>query len=80
VRLSAAVLLALTACASGPQRLMGQPIKKQVAVLLRVENDASGDQFGGIGAIGSWVLTTALSETIRCPRDDASSDVGTSLP
>ncbi len=33
---------------------MGQPIKKEVAVLLRVEND-TGDEFGGIAAIAETI-------------------------
>jgi hypothetical protein len=54
-------MIALGACASGPRLLMGQPIKKEVAVLLRVSNDASGDQFGGIAAIAETV-TDGLSK------------------
>ncbi|HWP05525.1 MAG TPA: hypothetical protein VNN72_07280 [Polyangiaceae bacterium] len=40
------------ACASGPPLLLGQPIKKEVAILVHVSGAAAhGDQFGGIGAL-----------------------------
>jgi hypothetical protein len=35
--------------------IMGQPVKKEVAVLLRVLKDTDGDQFGGIAAIAETV-------------------------
>jgi hypothetical protein len=39
-------------CASGPPLLLGQPIKKEVAVVVHVSAEAAhGDQFGGIGSI-----------------------------
>jgi len=40
---------------------MGQPIKKEVAVLVRVSKDTDGDRFGGIGAIAETV-TDGLTE------------------
>jgi hypothetical protein len=46
----------LAACASGPRLILGQPIKKEVAVLLRVSTTGTaGDQFGGIAAIAETV-------------------------
>ncbi|HTQ03457.1 MAG TPA: hypothetical protein VMI54_06355 [Polyangiaceae bacterium] len=48
------VLPFVVACASGPRVIMGQPIKKQVAVLLHV-TDGSGDRFGGIAALADTV-------------------------
>jgi hypothetical protein len=46
-----AVAAFVGACASGPRLIMGQPIKKDVSVLVHVSKDTHGDQFGGIESI-----------------------------
>ena len=60
----AAFLLAvlLVGCASGPPLLMGQPIKKELAVVVRVSKEAvHGDKFGGIAAMAD-VVTEGLTK------------------
>jgi hypothetical protein len=50
--LAALVASAMLACASGPPRLAGQPIRKPLAVLVRVSADAAKtDELGGTAGI-----------------------------
>jgi hypothetical protein len=63
----------VAACASQPPLLLGQPIKKEVAVLLRVSKDTGGDRFGGIAALAETV-TGGLSEQGVANRLYASDD------
>jgi len=52
----------LTACASAQPLLLGQPIKKEVAVVVHISAEAShGDQFGGIGSMVE-VVTDGLTK------------------
>lgn len=39
------------ACASGPRLILGQPIRKEVAVVVHASKDTDGDRFGGIGTL-----------------------------
>lgn len=59
---SASVVPVFGACASGPRLIMGQPIKKEVAVLVRVSKEAvHADKFGGIASIVE-VVTEGLTK------------------
>jgi hypothetical protein len=66
-----AIALLGAACASGPPLLLGQPIKKQVAILVHVSKAAAhGDQFGGIALLSAACATgppLLLGQPIRSP-------------
>jgi hypothetical protein len=58
----AVVAVAASACASGPPKLLGQPIKRPIAVLVRVSDEAAKvDDLGATAALVE-TLTEGLAE------------------